>query len=94
MAADLGVPAIPPESYVAPRLMYLNDHVYPESRALWLKEFGGDSFVFLEARFRVPHNASSRAALALYALDRETRRALRIVAEEAILSSVRQNFRV
>jgi hypothetical protein len=70
--------SVPPEEYVAPRLSYLETSVFPRTSVLWRDI--GSGFVFVEAVLRSPDQQASRAALALYDIDREARRAARIVA--------------
>lgn len=69
---------VPSEQYVAPRVEFLSNEVYPRAAAAW-KSFG-DGYVFMGARFHVPAGHASQAAIALYDIDRETRRAIRIIA--------------
>jgi hypothetical protein len=70
--------SLPPDEFVNPRIEYLTTRVYPRASEFW-REIGS-GFVFVEARLHVPHDQATRAALTLYDIDREARRAVRIIA--------------
>jgi hypothetical protein len=74
--------SLPPEEFVTPRVEFLTHEVYPRAKTLW-DDLGGGS-VFLEARLHVPEAQASRAALTLYDIDREARRAVRIIVGRGI----------
>jgi hypothetical protein len=70
--------SLPPEEFVNPRVDYLTTEVFPRASELWREIAPG--FVFIEARLHVPEAQATRAALTLYDIDREARRAVRIIA--------------
>src|SRR5947207_2118018 len=77
-SGDIEHRPLPPEEYVTPRLDYLTYEVYPRASEIWRDT--GVGYVFVGARFHVPDAQATRAALSLYDIDRETRRALKIMA--------------
>lgn len=77
-AGEIERKPLPPEEFVAPRLDYLATEVYPRASEIWREM--GTGYVFVGARFHIPEVQATRAALGLYHIDRETRRALKIMA--------------
>jgi hypothetical protein len=69
---------LPSEEYIAPRLDYLTTEVFPRAAEIWNET--GTGYVFVDTRLHIPDAQASRAALSLYEIDRETRRALQIIA--------------
>jgi hypothetical protein len=69
---------VPPEEYLQPRLGHLVTEVLPHAARTWREV--GSGFEFVGASFHIPETQASRAALALYDLDREARRAVRVMA--------------
>ena len=74
----IGRRPLPSDEYVAPRLDYLTKEVFPRAIETWHEI--ADGFVFVGARLFVPEAQATRAALTLYDIDREARRAIRIIA--------------
>jgi hypothetical protein len=71
-------PSLPPEEYLRPRLAFLEAETLPRASEVWQEV--GPGFVFVEARLRLLDSQASHAGWALYDLDRESRRAMRIIA--------------
>lgn len=71
-------PSVPPEDVLRPRLDVLASHTLARASEIWGDVGGG--FEFVEARFRVLDAQASRAAFALYDLDKESRRSVRVIA--------------
>jgi hypothetical protein len=76
-------PALPPNEVLAPWLGRLEARTLPRAKALWADV--GRGAVLVETRFYVRDGQASRAALALYDLDRESRRSLRLLAARGSL---------
>ena len=70
-------PPLPPEEVLESRIEALASRAFPTARALW--DEVGRGFVFVEARFYLEDSQASRTGWALYDLDRESRRAVKVI---------------
>src|SRR4051794_14423277 len=76
-------PPLPPEEILRPRIEAFALRTLPATWDLWTEI--GQGLVFVDARFYVRDSQVSRAGWALYDLDRESRRAARLIAGRGTL---------